>query len=74
MAAETDNAQDPQPMDSGNANSQQSAQPDESSPPGQRPNHGTTGEGAGSAMARLISQEQARIVPGKADDAATGSS
>ena len=30
--------------------------------------HGSTGEGAGSAMARLISQEQARIVPGAPED------
>jgi hypothetical protein len=40
----------------------------------QPPAHGSTGEGAGSAMARLISQEQARIVPGAPDDAPNGSS
>ncbi|MFC5499982.1 hypothetical protein ACFPOE_20740 [Caenimonas terrae] len=27
------------------------------------PDHGSSGEGSGSAMARLISQEQARVVP-----------
>ena len=27
------------------------------------PDHGATGEGSGSAMARLISQEQARLLP-----------
>lgn len=39
---------------------------------GDVPSHGTTGEGSGSAMARLISQEQARIVPA-ADDTPNGS-
>lgn len=34
--------------------------------------HGSTGEGAGSAMAHLISQEQARIVPGAPDDRPNG--
>lgn len=27
------------------------------------PEHGSTGEGAGSALARLIRQEQSRVVP-----------
>lgn len=40
----------------------------------QQPEHGSSGEGASSAMARLISQEQARIVPGNPEDAPTGSS
>jgi hypothetical protein len=34
---------------------------------GSAPRHGSTGEGAGSAMARLISQEQARVLPGAPD-------
>ena len=34
--------------------------------------HGSTGEGAGSAMAKLICQEQARIVPGAPEDPPTG--
>jgi hypothetical protein len=40
----------------------------------QSPSHGSTGEGAGSAMARLISQQQSRIVPGAPEDAPNGSS
>jgi hypothetical protein len=40
----------------------------------QSPPHGSTGEGARSAMARLISQEQSRIVPGAPEDAPNGSS
>ncbi len=43
----------------------------------QRPaisSHGSSGEGAGSAMARLISQEQARIVAGAPEDAPNASS
>jgi hypothetical protein len=38
------------------------------------PSHGSTGEGAGSAMARLISQEQARVLPGAPDPTPTQSS
>ena len=37
------------------------------------PDHGATGNGAESAMARLISQEQSRAVPVSADDAADSS-
>jgi hypothetical protein len=48
---------------------------DEQASRGDHPtSHGSTGEGSGSAMARLISQEQARVVPGCAEDAPTGSS
>ena len=35
---------------------------------------GATGEGSGSALARMISQEQARIIPGAPNDAPTGGS
>ena len=50
-------------------------QPAETQPPTARDHssHGSTGEGSGSAMARLISQEQARIVPGAVDDTSDGS-
>ena len=34
--------------------------------------HGSTGEGASSAMARLISQQQARSVAGAPEDPPTG--
>lgn len=34
--------------------------------------HGLSGEGSSSAMARLISQENSRIVPGAPEDAPNG--
>ncbi len=45
-------------------------QPDDSERPSASDSttHGSSGEGSVSAMARLISQEQARIVPGAADE------
>ena len=55
----------------------QSKQPapgsEEQAVPKDAADHGATGEGSGSAMARLISQEQSRVVPGSAEDAADGS-
>ena len=41
--------------------------------PNEATDHGATGQGAESAMARLISQEQARIVPGAAEEPADDS-
>ena len=53
------------------------AQPEQPASPGAdraaASRRGASGEGAGSAMARLISQEQARSVPGAPEDGATGS-
>lgn len=61
MATQNDEAQ---PMSTGAQSQQQPAVQDQ---PAERDNtvsNGSSGEGAGSAMARLISQEQARIKPG----------
>lgn len=67
MAPETDNET---PMSTG---SQTGHEPAHSTKPPGTTSHGSSGEGAGSAMARLIIQEQARIVPGAPADAPNGS-
>jgi hypothetical protein len=64
---------DDQPMSSTGTQSQQEPA-EEQSARADTPHHGSTGEGSGSAMARLISQEQSRVVPGAPDDAPNGSS
>jgi hypothetical protein len=68
MATQLDNPQQP------DGTPLQPAESIEQSVPQPRPAHGSTGEGSGSAMARLISQEQARMPPAAPEDAPTGSS
>jgi hypothetical protein len=53
------------PRESPEANQQPSVE--------EKSGHGMSGEGSRTALARLISQEQSRIVPGQPDDAPTGS-
>ena len=63
-----------QPMNTGTHNQQQPTDGNQQSAGEDTSAHGSTGEGAGSALARLISQEQARLVPGAAENSTDGSS
>jgi hypothetical protein len=68
----THSEHDQAPVDNGVPPHEASSEGGETS--NQTPSHGSSGEGSSSAMAKLISQEQARIVPGTPDDEPTGSS
>ena len=63
-----------EPQQPGTQSQQESPERQEQPVPKDAADHGATGEGSGSALARLISQEQSRVVPGSAENAANGSS
>ncbi len=65
MATQNEEAQ---PMSTGTQSQQESAQANQPADRDPSLSSGASGEGSGSAMARLISQEQARIKPGAAED------
>ena len=60
-------------MKTGTHNQQQPTACDEHSAREDKSAHGSTGEGADSAMARLISQEQARVALSDAENSTDGS-
>jgi hypothetical protein len=60
-------------MSNGSESPRESPQADERPSVEEKSGHGMSGEGSRTALARLISQEQSRIVPGQPDDAPTGS-
>jgi hypothetical protein len=65
---------DSQPMSTGTQSQQEGSDPKQDSAAAAGVSgHGKTGEGSGSALAQLISQEQARVVPGAPEDGPTGS-
>jgi hypothetical protein len=68
------NPDDAQPTSTGVQSGQEPAQSNQQAAGNDTPGHGSTGEGSGSALARLISQQEARIVPGAPEDGPTGSS
>lgn len=65
---------DPQDMNPAAASHPDTVEPKPPTGPGEGASTGASGEGSSSAMARLISQEQSRIVPGVPADASPSSS
>jgi hypothetical protein len=59
------------PMSTGSGARCELPQADQQPPADEKSGHGMSGEGSRTALARLLSQEQSRIVPGQPQDAPT---